>query len=299
MGHHVTDKPSRGVDIVLVNSWTADSTGRRLSAGQVAAVRALGIGPRWARFVPPAIFRLIGSKGPRVVHRVDGVAKLFRGEGGQADITQFSINPLTNHTIFQSSYCENSFKEFGISPIHSSVVHNATDGSIFFPAKEPRRLSPPLKLLAVSWSPNPRKGFASLVQMADVPGVEVQFIGQWTPSLPSGQVKILGVKSAQEIAKQMRESDAFIHAAINEPCSNAIIEAMACGLPLLFKDSGSNRELAGEYGIPLTDNFVNDVNLLQNGYSRLRDNVLHDRSKFLMESAAAQYVKSFERALEH
>ena len=110
---------------------------------------------------------------------------------------------------------------------------------------------------------------------------------------------LAAITCAQEIAKQMRESDAFIHAAINEPCSNAIIEAMACGLPLLFKDSGSNRELAGEYGIPLTDNFVDEVNILQNGYSRLRDRVLHDRSKFLMESAAAQYVKSFERALEH
>jgi glycosyltransferase involved in cell wall biosynthesis len=35
---------------------------------------------------------------------------------------------------------------------------------------------------------------------------------------------------------------------VNEPCSNALLEALACGLPALYRRSGSHEELVGEAG---------------------------------------------------
>lgn len=298
MGHQVVDVPSPRDDVVLVNSWTADSTGRRLSPGQVAAVRAIGRGPRWARLVPPSVFHLAGRRGPAILHRVDGVAELFRGRGGQADQTQFAINPLADHTAFQSKYCQEGFAQFGVRPKHSCIIHNATAPSIFFPFEEPHELGPVLRLLAVSWSPNSRKGFATIAQIAEVPGVEVRFIGQWCPTVEPRKVRRLGVKAAPEIAEQMRQSDALVHAAMNEPCSNSIVEALASGLPVIYLDSGANRELAGEYGVELTDNLARDVAVLRARYVQLRERALRDRTKFLIETAAQQYIQAFERALE-
>ena len=45
----------------------------------------------------------------------------------------------------------------------------------------------------------------------------------------------------------------FVFASQNEACSNALLEALACGLPALYVDSGSNAEVVGGGGIAFTD----------------------------------------------
>jgi len=45
----------------------------------------------------------------------------------------------------------------------------------------------------------------------------------------------------------------FVFASQNEACSNALLEALACGLPALYLDSGSNGEVVGAGGLPFRD----------------------------------------------
>jgi len=46
-----------------------------------------------------------------------------------------------------------------------------------------------------------------------------------------------------------------------EACPNHVLEAMACGLPVLYKDSGATKELVGDWaGLAVTeDNFGEQV----------------------------------------
>jgi glycosyltransferase involved in cell wall biosynthesis len=44
----------------------------------------------------------------------------------------------------------------------------------------------------------------------------------------------------------MRSSHLLFSAEINPPCPNSVIEALACGLPVVGFDTGSLRELIGE-----------------------------------------------------
>jgi glycosyltransferase involved in cell wall biosynthesis len=53
--------------------------------------------------------------------------------------------------------------------------------------------------------------------------------------------KITNVKDFLQIG------DIFIHSSLGEGCSNAILEAMAAGLPIIASDTGGTSEIAGEW----------------------------------------------------
>jgi len=48
----------------------------------------------------------------------------------------------------------------------------------------------------------------------------------------------------------LRLQDVYVTASLNDPCSNALLEALACGLPALYVRSGGHSELVGDAGLP-------------------------------------------------
>ena len=48
----------------------------------------------------------------------------------------------------------------------------------------------------------------------------------------------------------LREHHIYVTASRNDPCSNALIEALACGLPALYFNDGGHPELVGMGGLP-------------------------------------------------
>jgi glycosyltransferase involved in cell wall biosynthesis len=51
----------------------------------------------------------------------------------------------------------------------------------------------------------------------------------------------------------MRAHDVYLAPSRDDPCSNALLEALACGLPAAFRRSGGHPELVGEAGIGFDD----------------------------------------------
>lgn len=297
MGHEVSHVPGNA-DVILINSHNAGPN-QLLYPGTVAQVLQSGrAATKWSRFISADLWRLLPRRGPAIVHRLDGVAELIRGRKTIADKLVPALNRLTDFTIFQSRYSCESFFSHGVQPKNSNIILNGVDGRIFYPPSQKQQPNKTLRLIATSWSPNPRKGFAILAKISQVSGVEVQFVGRWSKLIDPLNVKLLGEKTSSELADYLRDSDAMIHAAENEPCSNAILEALACGLPVLYLDSGGNRELAGEFGITISDNLQEDVDRLRADLWVLRDKVLASRSDFLIGPVAERYVQAFGLALQ-
>ena len=48
----------------------------------------------------------------------------------------------------------------------------------------------------------------------------------------------------------LRTQDLYVAPSWDDPCSNALLEALACGLPTAYRDSGGHPELVGEAGVP-------------------------------------------------
>jgi len=105
-------------------------------------------------------------------------------------------------------------------------------------------------VIASSWSRNPRKGgevLAWLDRELDPSRVAMTFVGQAEQRF--GQIRRVAPVDSLGVARLLREHDVYVAASRDDPCSNALLEALACGLPAAYLDSGGHPELVGEGGL--------------------------------------------------
>jgi glycosyltransferase involved in cell wall biosynthesis len=189
---------------------------------------------------------------PRVGHRIDGPIHLYRGKDKGLDDQIFEINrKFATVSIIQSSYTMRSIIASGYSPIAPIVIPNADNPDIFFENGDGPNLSKKIKLVSTSWSDNPMKGaddYKWIDENLDFNRYSYSFFGRIKEDFKNIVVK--PPLPSLDLANALREHDLYITASRNDPCSNALIEALACGLPALYKNSGGHPELVGFGGLP-------------------------------------------------
>src|SRR3546814_2830030 len=98
------------------------------------------------------------------------------------------------------------------------------------------------------------KGFADyrwLDENLDFSRFEMRFIGQ--SPIAFRNISHIPPLTTAELTAQYRESDIFIPASRNDPCSHALIEALHCGLPAIAKRDGGHTEIIGKGGALFDD----------------------------------------------
>jgi glycosyltransferase involved in cell wall biosynthesis len=189
--------------------------------------------------------------GLRMVHRVDGPIGVYRGFDDGTDRRIVEINELADATILQSQYSLDKHRELGLTLHDPVVIPNTVDPAIFCPpaTREPldgRRL----RVTASSWSDNPRKG-ADILQWLDsnldFDDYELTFAGRTTQTFE--RIRVVGPLASEPLADVLRAQDVYLAPSRDDPCSNALLEALACGLPAAFLRSGGHPELVGDGGI--------------------------------------------------
>ena len=197
-------------------------------------------------------FRFLRREGCRVVHRVDGPLATYRGfdDGTDQQIADWN-REFAQGTVMQSQFSLNAHKELKLEFREPVVIPNAVDSEIFFPPT--KRLNSggrKLRVISVSWSDNRNKGadvYEWLDRNIDFGRVEYTFVGRIASELKN--IRVLSPMPSHELAELLREHDVYLTASRNDPCSNSLIEALSCGLPAIYLNSGGHPEIVKEAGL--------------------------------------------------
>lgn len=199
--------------------------------------------------------RRFRRKGLRMVHRVDGPIGVYRGFDDGTDRRIIEINGLAEATILQSQYSLEKHRELGLTLRGPVVIPNTVDPATFHPAVSRESLDGRrVRVIATSWSDNPRKGgeiLAWLDRHLDFDTFEVTFAGRTQQKFD--RIRVVEPLPSQMLAELLRAHDIYLAPSRDDPCSNALLEALASGLPAAFLRSGGHPELVGEAGIGFDD----------------------------------------------
>lgn len=189
----------------------------------------------------------------RVIHRIDGPIELIRGTDREKDEELFRLNEeYAAATVIQSSWCYAQTCARGYRPLNPVIIHNAVDPDVFHArGRAPFARDRKIRIIATSWSDNVRKGGATyrwMDQYLDWDRFEFTFVGRVSEQFD--HIRVLPPVGSMPLADLLRRHDLYVTASQNDPCSNALIEALSCGLPALYRNDGGHPELVGFGGLP-------------------------------------------------
>jgi len=186
------------------------------------------------------------------VHRVDGPIRLYNSWSDKRDYLVKAASALiSDGTIFQSQWSRKENYRLGFHRNRfDRVILNAVNPKIFNrQGKRPFMKGKKARLIATNWSPNPRKGFDVyhwLDYHLDFSQFEMTFVGN--SPIPFKNIVHVRPLSSTALARTLKEHDIYIFASKIEACSNALLEALHCGLPAIAYNFSSNPEIIGKGG---------------------------------------------------
>lgn len=180
-----------------------------------------------------------------------------------------------------SESLKNLAKDLGIEEHKIRVIPNGVDTEKFTPlsrskAREVLGLPLDIPVLVTVGALVERKGFHRVIELfprlrQQFPGLRYLVVGgsspegDWSQKLQQqvnclgiqGNVHFLGQVSPEDLKVPLSAADVFVLSTRNEGWANVLLEAMACGLPIITTDVGGNAEVVcdTEYGevVPFDD----------------------------------------------
>ncbi|MGB7876774.1 MAG: glycosyltransferase family 4 protein [Anaerolineales bacterium] len=209
------------------------------------------------------------SRGVRIVQRLDGInwvhrkrntglRHFLRAEYGNF-ILSFIRKRIATHVLYQSEFSRKWWEEwYGPTRVSSTVIHNGVNLDIYSPNGPHQRPAEQYRLLVVEGSLGGGydMGLDNAVQLAETLqevhdfSMELMVVGKITDEHRArvqehSKIPIIWVGGVQRerIPEIDRSAHLLFSADVNPACPNAVIEALACGLPVAAFDTGALNEL--------------------------------------------------------
>lgn len=172
---------------------------------------------------------------------------------------------LADHVIFQSRFCKLASDRFlGVFKGPHSILYNPVDTTIFSPSgSEPDGYKILIAGTHNEWY-RVRVALESFKELVEhIPEAELIICGplRWSANESvarsetaqycrklsiAEKVQYLGAYSQEDAVQIFRSAHVLLHTQYNDACPRLVVEAMACGLPIVFSSTGGTPELVGQ-----------------------------------------------------
>ena len=226
-----------------------------------------------APYLGTAALRRLRAQGVPMVLNQNGVfyPAWFDGDCAAMNARMARAYHAADHVFWQSEFCRRSADRFlGPRDGAGEILHNAVDTRRFVPAAQGAREVDGLTFLMTGkfdghMAYRPRTAIEALARVRRG-GLEAQLVvaGRMAPQLKAelqalaaragvaAATRLTGGYGQDEAPAIYAAADAYLALTYNDACPNAVIEAMACGLPVIYSQSGGTPELVGtEAGMAL------------------------------------------------
>ena len=179
------------------------------------------------------------------------------------------------------------------------MLYNAVDIDHFTPGDPPR--DGPVVLLGGDQTQAYRLE-AALRALARLPEARLIVTGRLVAD-PQPLLRDLGIADRVELTGRYAQSEApalfrrahlLLHTKVLDPCPSLVIEAMACGLPVVYAASGGTVELVGDeagIGVPHPESWERDQPPTSEAFAEAIRRALAERDRY----AAAARRRAVER----
>ncbi len=221
-----------------------------------------------AIYLPPAVINRIRSAGVPLVLNQNGV--FYPGwypHGWERENARMAaVHAVADHVFYQSEFCRRCAEKFlGPRSGTSEILYNAMDTTHFVPRETPAPAGPFIFLVTGKFGSSTAYRLSSSIAglaAARAGGLDVrlEIAGVVEPAVLSAaqaevdalgvgtSVTFLGPYNGAQAPAIYQAADAYLMTKHNDPCPNAVLEAMACGLPVLYSASGGVPEQVGSGG---------------------------------------------------
>jgi glycosyltransferase involved in cell wall biosynthesis len=263
--------------------------------------------PAWA------IDRVRAAGAPLVLNQ-NGV--FYRGwypDGWERENARMAeVHGRADHVLYQSEFCRRCAERFlGPRSGCSEILFNGVDTRHFAPAVAHEVGRPFRFLVTGKFGGSTAYRLTSSIEAiaaARAGGLDVKLTiaGVMEPAVKAEVRRLIdrlglapwvvvgGPYSGAQAPEIYRAADAYLMTKYNDPCPNAVLEAMASGLPVLYSESGGVPEQIGPdagIGLPLPETFEEDLTPSPDAVAQGMAAVIRDRESM----AAAARRRAVER----
>jgi len=229
-----------------------------------------------APYLPDLALALLRARGVPIVHNQNGVfyPAWYGGDWKAENARMARTYHQAEHVFWQSAFCRRAADIFlGPRSGAGEVLFNAIDTAHFAPDDKPREAEGTTRYL-VTGKFDPHLFYriettVRAVASAVASGTDATLtVAGWAHETVQAQthalahalgiadrVRMSGAYTQTDAPHVYRAADIYVMTKHNDPCPNTVIEAMACGLPVVYSASGGVPELVGAagYGVPVAE----------------------------------------------
>ncbi len=193
------------------------------------------------------------SKGVRIIHRIDEYFEQHESDYRREKHEKIKeINQYADITVFQSEFVLNNASPF-LKPKNYKIILNGADPELFNPGPSGQERE---YIGHITWSIGESKHLEILHERIRKSTSETfLLVGRHQESdfnFNMENVILSGAKARKKLPRLMRKMKMLYHPAENDPCSNTVIEAILCGVPVCYNIPGGTEEIVRDCGESLS-----------------------------------------------